>query len=309
MSEVIIGTDPKSQGSASGGDLVIDTTTSGFVSDVIEESKNRPVLVDFWAPWCGPCKTLSPIIEKAVTDARGAVKLAKMNIDEHPSIAGQLGIQSIPAVIAFVDGKPVDGFLGAVPESEVKAFIDKIAGAGGNGAAQFDEILAEADRALAAGETGEARELYAALLQADAESVGATIGLARIALAEGDAEQAAEILDRLPLAKADDAAVLAVRADIELAKQTSGLPDPAALLRRIEEDPSDFKARFDLALQHNARNERDNAVAQLLAIIGSDREWEDRQAHKQLLQFFDSWGPKDAATIAGRRRLSTLLFS
>lgn len=310
MSEMIIGSEPRGAPPGAAGGLVVDTTTNSFVTDVIEESKTRPVLVDFWAPWCGPCKTLSPIIEKAVNSAKGAVKLAKMNIDEHPSIAGQLGIQSIPAVIAFVDGKPVDGFLGAIPEGEVKAFIDKIAAsAGGNGASQFDEILAEADRALAAGETSQARELYAALAQADGENVGAAAGLARIALADGNPAQAGEILDRLPLVKANDAAVLAVRADIELAEQTANLPDPAVLVKRIEGNPSDFEARFDLALNYNARGDRHEAMEQLLAIIRGDREWEERKAHKQLLQFFDSWGPKDPAAMTGRRRLSTLLFS
>lgn len=288
------------------GALVIDTTTNGFVADVLEESKRRPVLVDFWAPWCGPCRTLSPIIERAVQSAGGKVKLAKMNIDEHPAIAGQLGIQSIPAVIAFVDGKPVDGFLGAIPEGEVKAFIDKVSGGGNAG---LDEALAEAGAMLDAGDHDGARQLYEAVLQADAENVGAIAGLARVALAGGHTAEAKEMVARAPQAKANDAALLAVKADIELAEQTTALPDITALEQRILENPADHAARFDLALHLNARGDRPGAAEQLLTVIGQEREWNDRQAHKQLLQFFDSWGAKDPATAAGRRRLSSLLFS
>jgi len=291
------------------GALVIDTTTQSFVADVIEESKTRPVLVDFWAPWCGPCRTLSPIIERAVNNAGGKVKLAKMNIDEHPSIAGQLGIQSIPAVIAFVDGQPADGFLGAIPEGEVKAFIDKIAGADGAGTSGIDNLIAEADAMIAAGNPARAAELYSAVREADPENMTAVAGLARVALAAGNIDEARRVLADIPPVKANDAAILAARADIDLAEQTASLGSTGELEERLAKDPDDHAARFDLALQHNAHGDRGAAVDDLLAIVRADKEWDDGKAHKQLLQFFDSWGPKDPATLAGRRRLSSLLFS
>jgi len=283
---------------------IVDTTTKGFVGDVIEESRRRPVLVDFWAPWCGPCRTLSPIIERAVKSTDGAVRLAKMNIDDHPAIPGQLGIQSIPAVIAFVDGKPVDGFVGALPEGQVKAFIEKIAGPTG-----IDGVLAEADQALAAGDSIRAAELYAAARQAKSDNPRAIAGLARSALAAGDVARARQMLAMAPPAKANDPALVSATAEVELAEQTASLGDPAELTARVEANPKDFDARFDLALVKNARGERNAAADHLLAIVSADREWNDNKARKQLLQFFEVWGPKDEATISGRRRLSSLLFS
>jgi putative thioredoxin len=288
--------------------LVVDTTTEAFVADVLDESRSRPVLVDFWAPWCGPCRTLSPIIERAVKSANGAVKLAKMNIDDHPAIPGQLGIQSIPAVIAFVNGKPVDGFVGAVPEGQVKEFIDKLAGPA-EATSGVDDVLAEADAALAAGDVQRAGELYAAVRQADSEDIRAVAGLARAALAANDVERAKQMLAMAPPAKAGDPAIAAVRAEIDLVEQTASLGEPDELLARIEADPADYAARFDLALVNNALGDRAGAASHLLAIIAADRDWNDQQARKQLLQFFDVWGPKDEATLTARRRLSSLLFS
>lgn len=287
--------------------LVRDTTTQGFRQDVIAESMNQPVLVDFWAPWCGPCKQLTPVIEKVVNEAGGKVKLVKMNIDEHPAIPGQLGIQSIPAVIAFQRGQPVDGFMGAQPESQVKAFIERLVGPMGPG--PVEEILAAAAEALEAGDAGGASELYAQVLALEPENVAAIAGMARLHLDGGDIEGAKGFLAMVPAAKAEDQAVAAVRAAIELAEQAAALGDTAELEAKVAADPKDHQARFDLALALNARDRREEAVDQLVAIIRADRSWNDDGARKQLLQFFEAWGPMDEHSVSGRRRLSTLLFS
>jgi putative thioredoxin len=287
--------------------LVKDTTTQEFAHDVLDESRRQPVLVDFWAPWCGPCRTLSPVIEGAVKAARGAVRLVKMNIDDHPSIAGQLGIQSIPAVIAFKDGQPVDGFIGALPESQVKDFIARVAGPAGPGDAEA--LLAEADQMLEAGDAAGASERYAAVLAEDAASVPALAGLAACHLAAGNIEGARQTLAALPESAGKDARVAAIEARIELAAQTANLGDPAALEARIAANPKDYQAHFDLALILNATGEREAAADRLLEIVARDRNWEDAKARKQLVQLFEAWGPTDPATLAGRRRLSSLLFA
>jgi len=290
-----------------GDDLVVDTTTQTFAKDVIESSRRQPVLVDFWAPWCGPCRTLSPIIEKAVRAAKGAVRLVKMNIDDHPSIAGQLGIQSIPAVIAFVNGQPVDGFIGALPESQVKAFIDRVAGPAGP--SDTEQLVAEGEALLAEGDLAGAAELFGAVREAEPQSVPAILGLARVAIAGKDLERARELLATLPESAASDAKVAAVRAQLELASQTASLGDAASLEARIAANPADHQARFDLALLLNAAGDRLNAVEQLLEIQRRDRNWSEEKARKQLLQFFEAWGPMDEATLTGRRRLSSMLFA
>ena len=287
--------------------LVKDTTTQAFAKDVIEESTRQPVLVDFWAPWCGPCRTLGPIIEKVVRAAGGAVRLVKMNIDEHPAVAGQLGIQSIPAVIAFSNGQPVDGFVGALPESQVKAFIDRLAGQ--QGPSETDQLVAEGNSRLEAGDAPGAAEMFAAALQANSQSVPALVGLARCHIAGGNLAAASDTLAALPDSAGKDPAVAAVRAQIELAAQTEALGDAASLEARIAADPKDFEARFDLALLLNAKGDREGAVDQLLEIVGKNRSWQDEKARKQLVQFFEAWGPTDEATLAGRRRLSSLLFA
>ena len=273
----------------------------------MRSSKRQPVLVDFWAPWCGPCRTLGPIIEKAVTAANGAVRLVKMNIDDHPSVAGQLGIQSIPAVIAFSNGQPVDGFVGAVPESQVKAFIDRVAGP--QGPTETDQLIEEGNRLLEAGDAPGAAELFAAALQADSQSVPAIVGLARCHIAGGNLDAARDALAMLPDSAGKDPAVAAVRAQIELAAQTESLGDAAPLEARIAADPKDHQARFDLALLLNAKGDREGAADQLLEIVARSRSWEDEKARKQLVQFFEAWGPTDEATLSGRRRLSSLLFA
>jgi putative thioredoxin len=308
MSAVMPGMGNAKPAAANGADdLVRDTTTQTFAKDVLEASRQQPVLVDFWAPWCGPCKTLGPVIEKAVRAAKGAVKLVKMNIDDHPSIAGQLGIQSIPAVIAFQNGQPVDGFIGALPESQVKAFIDRLAGPAGP--TEADQLIAEGEALLAAGDVPAGAELFSAVLEAEPESVPAALGLARCMIAANDMVRAREILDRLPATAASDPNVAAVRAQLDLAAQTEALGDAGPLEARISANPADHQARFDLALLLNARGDREAAVDHLLEIMRRDRNWNEEGARKQLLQFFEAWGPMDEATRAGRRRLSSMLFS
>jgi putative thioredoxin len=291
----------------SGGDLIKDTTTAAFRQDVMTESMNQPVLVDFWAPWCGPCKQLTPALEKAVKAAGGKVKLVKMNIDEHPQIAGQLGIQSIPAVIAFQRGQPVDGFMGALPESQVKAFIERLVGPMGPSAA--DDLLAEAGALAAEGDAAGAAELYAAVLAQDPENVAALAALAKLHVEIGDLEAARRFLEMAPQGKANDPALAGARAALELAEQAASLGDLADLQRRVEANPADHQARFDLALGLNARGKRKEAVDQLLEIVRRDRSWNDDGARKQLVQFFEAWGPTDESTIAGRRKLSSILFA
>jgi putative thioredoxin len=287
--------------------LIKDVTSASFRQDVIAESMNQPVLVDFWAPWCGPCKQLTPIIEKAVTKAAGKVKLAKMNIDEHPGIAGQLGIQSIPAVIAFSKGQPVDGFMGAVPESQIDAFIEKIAGP--SGPSPIEQAIAQAGELAGAGDAQGAAQLYAAVLQQEPENVEAIAGLARLHFDLGDLEGAKRFLGMTPAGKENDPAISAVRAAIDLAEQAAKLGDTTELEQRLAADPNDHQARFDLAIALNASNRRVEAAEQLVDIVKRDRSWNDDGARKQLLQFFEAWGYKDEASIVGRRKLSAVLFS
>jgi putative thioredoxin len=287
--------------------VVKDTTTQTFVKDVIEESKRQPVLVDFWAPWCGPCKQLTPVLEKAVKAAKGKVKLVKMNIDDHPAIPGQMGIQSIPAVIAFVNGQPADGFMGALPESQVTAFLERLTKDRIGGEAQ--DLLKAADAALADGDTAGAADLYAQLLAEDAGNVPALAGLARCYVETGALDQAQQTLAMVPEAKRSEAPVAAARAALELAEQAKNLGPIGELEQKVAANPLDHQARFDLALALNGKGKRMEALDQLIAIVRRDRKWNDDGARKQLVQFFDAWGATDEATIEGRKRLSSILFA
>jgi putative thioredoxin len=306
---VSFGTEAPNGPAQAAAGLIKDTTTASFSADVIAESKHQPVLVDFWAPWCGPCKQLTPVLEKVVRGAGGRVKLVKMNIDDHPAIAGQLGIQSIPAVIAFADGKPVDGFMGALPESKVNEFIDRIASPDGGREAAVQSALEAAAQAVEAGAVEQAGQLYRAVLEEAPDNIAALAGLANCLIDLGDAEQARGVLDLVPGDKRQDAGVRTAEAKIALAEQVAKLGDPVALEARLQANPNDHQARFDLAMILNAKGQRHEAADHLLAIMKADRAWNDDGARKQLLQFFDAWGPGDEASVAARRRLSSLLFS
>jgi putative thioredoxin len=287
--------------------LIKDTTTQAFMKDVIEESKRQPVLVDFWAEWCGPCKQLGPVIEKVVKAAKGKVKLVKMDIDKHPQIPGQLGIQSIPAVFAFVNGQPVDGFLGALPESQVVAFLERITKSRIGG--EEKDQLAAADAALAAGDAATAADLYAQVLAQDGANVAALGGLARAYVKTGATEQARQTLGMVPEAKRNDPAVAAARAALDLAEQAKSVGPLDQLQHKVAANPLDHQARFDLAVALNGKSRRQEAVEQLIEIVRRDRKWNDDGARKQLVQFFEAWGPTDEATVEGRKRLSSILFA
>ncbi|QOF69234.1 thioredoxin [Aminobacter sp. SR38] len=289
-------------------ELIKDTTTAAFSADVIQESRKQPVLVDFWAPWCGPCKQLTPVIERVVQAAGGRVKLVKMNIDDHPAIAGQLGIQSIPAVIAFKNGQPVDGFMGAVPESQIRDFIDKIAGKDG-GQPQIAEALAAAAEAREAGDLQTAVQIYDAVLEQVPDNIDAIAALADILFESGDVEGANEVLARAPDDKKSAAALVSVRTKMALAEEAAALGDSAELERRLALDPGDHQARFDLAMIQNAKGQRTEAADNLLAIVKADRTWNDDGARAQLLKLFEAWGFTDEVTLSTRRKLSSLLFS
>jgi putative thioredoxin len=287
--------------------LIKDTTTQAFVKDVIEESRRQPVLVDFWADWCGPCKQLTPILEKVVKAAKGKVKLVKLNTDKHPAIPGQLGIQSLPTVFAFVNGQPVDGFMGNLPESQVVAFLERVTK--GKIGGEEKDLLAAADAALAKGDATSAAELYTHVLAEDAGNVSALGGLARAYVKTGAIEEAKQTLAMVPEAKATDPAVTAARAELDLTEQAKSVGPIDELERKIASNPLDHQARFDLAVALNSKDRRQEAVDHLIEIVRRDRKWNDDGARKQLVQFFDAWGATDEATINGRRRLSSILFA
>ena len=287
-------------------DLIKNTTTQDFVRDVIEASREVPVLVDFWAPWCGPCRQLTPTLEKAVRAAKGAVRLVKLIIDEHPQIPGQMGVQSIPAVFAFQDGRPVDGFMGALPESRINAFIARLIGeTAGDTAADLEA----AEAALAAGDVNAAAQMFGEVLQADRENAQSLAGLAKCYIKTGDLARAEQMLALVPPAKADSAPVASARAALELQRKAPSAGDIESFRAKLAADPNDAQARFDLALALAAKGDRSGAADELLTLVAKNRTWNDDAARKQLLQLFEAWGASDPATIMGRQRLSSLLFA
>ena len=301
----LIGT-PQGQSAPSPADLVKDVTDASFMADVVEASRTTPVIVDFWAPWCGPCRQLGPAIEKAVMAAKGAVKLVKIDIDKNPAYAGQLRVQSIPAVFAFVDGKPVDGFMGALPDSQVKAFVDKVAKLGGGGISPIDELLEVARESLALGDMGGAAQAFAQALQMDPSNLPAIGGLARLYQQAGDLDHARDVLAMAP-PDAKDPDTVSVRAALMLADAAPSETD--VFERRIAADPDDHEARLELAKALAAGGQMHEAVDQLIESIRRDRLWSDEAARKQLLTVFEAAGQMSDAAKQGRRKLSALLFS
>ncbi len=303
------GTRKPAAAAAGAGDanIIKDGSTASFAKDVIEASREVPVVVDFWAPWCGPCKQLTPVIEKVIKSYGGKVRLVKIDTDAHPGIAGQLRVQSIPTVYAFRDGRPVDGFAGAQPESTIRQFIDRLIG--DQEEADIGAVLATADEALEAGDLKTAAEVYAAILGEDQQNAQALAGLARCYLKSGDLTRAEQTLALVPPDKEAAATVAGVRAAIELAKKAGADDNRPALEARLATNPADHQARFDLAVELAARGNREEALEHLLDLVKRDRNWNEQAARKQLVQLFDAWGPKDDLTAEGRRRLSSILFA
>ncbi|HRN84776.1 MAG TPA: thioredoxin [Hyphomicrobium sp.] len=292
---------------AGAGDVIKDGTSATFAKDVIDASREALVLVDFWASWCGPCKQLTPIIEKVVKSYGGKVRLVKINTDEHPAIAAQLRVQSLPTVYAFRNGQPLDGFMGAQPESTVRQFIDRLLG--DDAEADIAAILEAAEAALEVGDLQTAAGTFAAVLQEDQQNAQALAGLARCYLKSGDTERAEQTLALVPPDKETSAPVQSARAALELAKVADQSDNRSELEAKLAADPADHQARFDLAVALAARGQKEDALEHLLDLVRRNRSWNEEAARKQLVQLFDAWGPKDPLTLEGRRRLSSILFS
>src|SRR3984893_10922856 len=303
-SEALIG------GAGAGPAAVKDVTTATFMTEVVDGSFEAPVIVDFWAPWCGPCKQLGPILEKTVRATGGAVRMVKVNIDENPQIAQQMRVQSIPAVYAFKDGRPVDGFVGALPDSQVKQFVQRLGGGKGGGPSPVEEAMAMAKEALQSGDHKTAGALYAQVLQRDPANLEALAGNIRAMIARGDLAKARQALDRLPKEGAAHVEITAARSALELAEQAQKAMAGASKLRaRLAANPDDHEARFDLATALFGSGNREAAIDELLDLFKRDREWNEQAARKQLVKFFEAMGPTDPLALSGRRRLSAQMFS
>ena len=315
----LIGTGGRPLGSATGGTAtaatpsapIKDGSTETFAADVLEASREMPVIVDFWAPWCGPCKQLGPAIEKVVNEAKGQVKLVKINIDENQELARQLRIQSIPTVYAFKNGQPVDGFMGAIPESQIRVFVQNLGGAGGHGGHDHaEEVLAAADEAFAAGDVAMAAQAYGHVLQDEPGHPRAVAGLAKAYLKSGDVERAKSTLQLVRPDGANDEAIKGIEAELKLREQAQAQSGEAdALKAKVAADPKDHQARYDLALALDGKGDREGAIEQLLELIRRDRKWNEDAARKHLVTLFEAMGPTDPRTVAARRKLSSILFS
>ncbi len=298
-------------GAPAKADLIKDSDTANFGRDVIEASMAAPVIVDFWAPWCGPCKQLGPMLEKAVVAARGALRMVKVDIDQNQALAGQLRIQSIPAVYAFFQGQPIDGFVGAQSESQIKTFIDRLLQQAGAevGPSPVDQALEKATAAMEAGQYGPASALYGQILQHEPENDEALAGMIRCHLGSNDTAGAREMLETVPQALRAKPAMVSASAALELAEGAAKAGPLSELAAKVETDPGDHQARFDLAVALHAAGEREAAASALLEIIRRQRNWNEEAARKELVKFFEAWGPTDPLTVDTRRRLSSLLFS
>jgi len=294
---------------APAGDIIIDGTEAGFMAEVIEASQQVPVIVDFWAPWCGPCKQLTPALEAAVTAAGGKVKLVKINVDENQQIAAQLRVQTIPTVYGFVNGQPVDAFMGAQTESQIKAFIDKLIAASPAGDGGLAEALEAADQMLAEGAVTDAAQTYAAILGEDPTNTGALAGMARAHLAMGNTDQARAVLDSAGEDAKSDPAIASIYAQLDLAAAAEDAGDTTELEARLQANPDDHQTRFDLATAQIAAQANEAAIETLLDLFRRDRDWNDGAAKDQLFKLFDALGPKDDLAQKGRRRLSSIIFS
>lgn len=302
------GTATVAQTTPSASQIVKDSNTANFMSDVIEASKSVPVLVDFWAPWCGPCKQLGPLLEKIVTEAGGKIHLVKVDIDANQQLAQQMRIQSIPAVFAFADGQPVDGFMGALPESELRAFVEKVLSSHGGQAEQVEQLLTAAEAAMET-DTAQALQMFGQVAQLEPENGRAIAGMVKAHIAADDLDSARELLAVIPPALVNDSHVSGALAALTVAETPVDDGEIARLGEAVSADESDYQSRLDLSVALNAAGQGEAALDHLMWLIEKDRAWNDDAARKQLLLFFEAWGPTHELTLSGRRRLSSILFA